>query len=264
MDLQLDGKLAVITGSTKGIGFAAAERIDAEGATVVVNGRSREHVDRALAKLGEKAKGVAADLSTSSGVEGFVKNVREIGEPDILINNMGIFEPKDFFDITDKDWSRFFETSVMSGVRLARAFMPGMLERGWGRIVFLSSESGLNIPSEMIHYGMTKTAYLSISRGLAELTTGTGVAANSVLPGPTWSEGVGGFVEQLAEKKGMDTEKFVNEVFFKEARPTSIIKRFASPGEVANMIDYVSSPLALANNGGALRVDGGTVKSIVP
>jgi NAD(P)-dependent dehydrogenase (short-subunit alcohol dehydrogenase family) len=264
MDLKLNGKLAVITGSTKGIGFATARLMDAEGAKVIVNGRSEEHVKEALGKLSDKAEGVAGDLASGSGVEDFIAGVRKIGDPDILINNLGIFEPKDFFEITDQDWFTFFETNVMSGVRLSRAFMPGMLERGWGRIVFLSSESGLNIPSEMVHYGMTKTAQLAVSRGLAELTTGTGVTVNSVLPGPTWSEGVGGFVEELAGQEGMDTEKFVDEVFFKQARPTSIIKRFAEPGEVASMIAYVASPLASATNGGALRVDGGTVKSIVP
>ena len=264
MDLKLDGKLAVITGSTKGIGFATARLMDAEGAKVVVNGRSADHVGEALEKLSDNAEGIAGDLSSSSGVDEFVSKVRKIGEPDILINNLGIFEPKDFFEITDEDWSTFFETNVMSGIRLSRAFMPGMLERGWGRIIFLSSESGLNIPSEMVHYGMTKTAQLAVSRGLAELTTGTGVTVNSVLPGPTWSEGVGGFVEELAEQEGMDTEKFVDEVFFKQARPTSIIKRFAEPEEVASMIAYVASPLSSATNGGALRVDGGTVKSIVP
>lgn len=263
MDLQMQGKLAVITGSTKGIGFATAKCLDAEGATVIVNGRSQDDIDKALEKLGDKAKGVVADLSSGQGVEDFVAQVRETGEPDILINNVGIFGEKEFFDISDEDWFRFFELNVMSGVRLSRAFMSGMLKRGWGRIIFLSSESALNIPESMIHYGMTKAAYLAISRGLAELTTGTDVTVNSVLPGPTWSDGVGSMAEELAEQKGMSKQEFVD-AFFKDVRPTSIIKRFAKTEEVANMIAYVASPLASATNGGALRVDGGTVKSIVP
>ncbi|WP_029897247.1 SDR family NAD(P)-dependent oxidoreductase [Desulfohalovibrio reitneri] len=264
MDLRLQGKLAVVTGSTKGIGLATARLLDQEGARVVINGRSRESVDQALTSFGKHASGVPADLSTAEGCADFVSHVKALGRPDILVNNMGIFEPKDFFDIPDEDWERFFRTNVMSGVRLARAFMPAMLERGWGRIVFLSSESAVNIPEEMIHYGMTKTAYLSIARGLAQLATGTDVTVNSVLPGPTWSEGVGGFVTELAEGEDMDVEEFKEEVFFEEARPTSILQRFTRPEEIASMIVYLCSPLASATTGGAIRADGGTVRSILP
>jgi NAD(P)-dependent dehydrogenase (short-subunit alcohol dehydrogenase family) len=266
MDLQLQGKRALVTGSTAGIGFATAAGLIKEGAAIIVSGRTRERVDKAVERLrslvGKEVstvQGVAADLATAAGVSKLVSQVPDV---DILVNNLGIFEPKPFEEITDADWFRFFETNVMSGVRLTRRYLPGMKKRGWGRIVFVSSESGVQIPSEMIHYGMTKTAQLAIARGVAETTAGTGVTVNSVLPGPTESEGVGTFVSDLAKQQGIDRTEFEAE-FFRTARPTSLLKRFATVEEVANMIVYVCSPLSSATNGAALRVDGGVVRAIV-
>jgi NAD(P)-dependent dehydrogenase (short-subunit alcohol dehydrogenase family) len=264
MDLQLRGKRALVTGSTAGIGFAAAAGLFREGASVIINGRTPQRVEEAVGKIrglggdGE-VSGIAADLSTAEGVNDLV---RQLPEVDILVNNLGIFEPKPFEEIPDADWTRFFEVNVMSGVRLTRHYLPGMKSRNWGRIVFVSSESGVQIPAEMIHYGMTKTAQLAISRGVAETTAGTGVTVNSVLPGPTESEGVATFVADLAKQRGLDRSQ-VEAEFFQTARPSSLIRRFATVEEVANMIVYVCSPLASATNGAALRVDGGVVRSIV-
>ena len=259
MDLQLTGKTAVVTGSTAGIGLAIASLLAEEGATVIINGRTQERVDEAIKRIGvsRNTRGVAADLATASGVEEFVK---EIPATDILVNNLGIFEPKPFEEIDDADWFRFFETNVMSGVRLSRAYLAGMRERDWGRIVFVSSESALQIPAEMIHYGMTKTAQIAIARGLAETCAGSGVTVNAVLPGPTASEGVKEFVGSLAEQNKQTPQDFEKE-FFKSARPTSLLKRFATPKEVAPLVAYLCSPLSSATNGAALRVDGGVVKS---
>lgn len=264
MDLQLNGKTALVTGSTAGIGFAIAKLLAAEGASVVVNGRTEARVAEAIHRLRSmlpeaKLRPLAADLSTAAGT---AQTTAALPEVDILVNNLGIFEPKPFEEITDSDWFRFFEVNVMSGVRLSRAYLPGMKERNWGRIVFLSSESGVQIPSEMIHYGFTKTAQLGISRGLAELTAGTGVTVNAVLPGPTASEGVGQFVEDLANSTGR-TRSEVEAEFFRTVRPSSLIQRFATVDEVANLVAYVCSPLSSATNGAALRVDGGVVRSIV-
>jgi len=266
MDLQLVGKRALVTGSTAGIGFAVAAGLVREGASVIVNGRSAGRVEAAAQRLREiptvkepQVTGVAADLSTAEGVALLISRVPEV---DILVNNMGIFEPKPFEEISDSDWLRFFETNVMSGVRLTRHFLPKMKERGWGRVVFVSSESAVQIPSEMIHYGMTKTAQLAIARGVAETTAGTGVTVNSVLPGPTESEGVATFVTDLASQQGIDRSQFEAE-FFKSARPSSLLRRFATVEEVANMVVYVCSPLSSATNGAALRVDGGVVRAIV-
>ena len=257
MDLQLKGKTALVTGSTAGIGLAIAQALAKEGASVIVNGRTEERVRAAIETSGA-AHGIAADLGTEAGAR---KLIAEFGQVDILVNNLGIFEPKPFAEITDDDWRRFFEVNVLSGVRLSRHYIGAMKERNWGRIVFISSESALQIPPEMIHYGMTKTAQLAISRGLAETTAGTAVTVNAVLPGPTASEGVTEFVQQLAKGQGTDVAAVERE-FFRDVRPSSLIKRFATPAEVAALVAFVCSPLAAAINGAALRVDGGVVRSI--
>ena len=263
MNIDLSGKTALVTGSTAGIGHAIARGLASAGATVVLNGRAQGKVDSAVAAItkavpGAKVRGVAADVSTAAGCNTLLAALPDV---DILINNAGIFEPKGFFDIPDDDWTRFYEVNVMSGVRLARAYMPGMLKRNWGRIVFISSESGLNIPKEMIHYGVTKTAQLAVSRGLAEMTRGTAVTVNSVLPGPTMSEGVEAFVKDLARQNGQSVEEAAAQ-FVKQFRPTSLLQRFASVEEIANMVVYVASKQASATNGAALRAEGGIVQTI--
>jgi NAD(P)-dependent dehydrogenase (short-subunit alcohol dehydrogenase family) len=263
MKIDLKGKTALVTGSTSGIGHATALGLAAAGAEVVVNGRTKAKVEAAVAAIakavpGGKVRGVAADVSTAAGCETLVAALPEV---DILINNAGIFEPKGFFDIADQEWSRFFEVNVMSGVRLSRAYMPGMLKRNWGRIVFISSESALNIPKEMIHYGMTKTAQLAVSRGLAEMTRGTAVTVNSVLPGPTMSDGVKTFVEDLAKQHGQPMEEAASQ-FVKQFRPTSLLERFATVEEIANLVLYVSSKESSATNGAALRAEGGIIQTI--
>jgi NAD(P)-dependent dehydrogenase (short-subunit alcohol dehydrogenase family) len=262
MDLQLIGKTALVTGSTAGIGFAIASVLAGEGAEVVVNGRSQKRVDAAISKIkgtvaDARVSGIAADLGTCEGVDLLTNTLPHI---DILVNNLGIFEPKPFTEIQDDEWLRFFEVNVLSGVRLSRFYLPQMLAKDWGRIVFISSESGVNIPAEMIHYGVTKTAQISLARGLAEITAGTKVTVNSVLPGPTRSEGVEQFLEQMASSQGCDLPTFEKE-FFRSVRPSSLLKRFATPEEVAAMVVYVCSPLASATNGAALRIDGGVVRS---
>jgi NAD(P)-dependent dehydrogenase (short-subunit alcohol dehydrogenase family) len=263
MKIDLSGKTALVTGSTSGIGHAIARGLAGAGAEVVVNGRTQANVDAAAAAIakavpGAKVRGIAADVSTAAGCKALAAAQPEV---DILINNAGIFEPKGFLDIPDSDWSRFFEVNVMSGVRLSRAYLAGMLKRNWGRIVFISSESALNIPKEMIHYGMTKTAQLAVSRGLAEMTRGTAVTVNSVLPGPTMSEGVEAFVRELAKQNGQSLEQAAAQ-FVKQHRPTSLLQRFASVEEIANMVVYVASKEASATNGAALRAEGGIVNSI--
>ena len=263
MKIDLSGKTALVTGSTAGIGYAIAKGLAASGAEVVLNGRSKARVDEAVGKLAKeipaaKIRGIAADVSTAAGCKELVAALPDV---DILINNAGIFEPKNFFEIPDEDWSRFFEVNVMSGVRLSRAYLPAMLKRNWGRVVFISSESALNIPTEMIHYGTTKTAQLSISRGLAKLTRGTGVTVNSVLPGPTMSEGVEGFVKDLAKQNGQSEAEAAGQ-FVKQHRPSSLLQRFASVDEIANMVVYVASKEASATNGAALRAEGGIVDTI--
>jgi NAD(P)-dependent dehydrogenase (short-subunit alcohol dehydrogenase family) len=263
MIIDLSGKQAVVTGSTSGIGFAIARGLAEAGAAVVVNGRSQKNVDAAVRRLREavpaaKVEGVAADLATAAGVAAFVA---QVGAADILVNNLGIFEPKPFAEISDADWQRFFETNVMSGARMSRHYLPGMVARGWGRVVFISSESGLNIPVEMIHYGMTKTAQLAVSRGLAESVAGTGVTVNAVLPGPTRSEGVVDFFATIAKEQGVPVEQLEKQ-FIATHRPTSLTRRLATVEEVANMVVYVCSPQASATTGAALRVDGGVVRSI--
>ena len=261
MNLQLTNKLALVSGSTAGIGYAIASALAAEGAHVIVNGRTQGSVDEAVTSIkaatGGHASGFAGDLSTAAVAESLVEKHADI---DILVNNLGIFEPKPFEEIPDADWVRFFETNVLSGVRLARLCLPSMKRRNWGRIIFISSESAVQIPAEMIHYGMTKTAQLAVSRGLAESVAGTGITVNSILPGPTRSRGVGDFVEALAKAENKSFSEFETE-FFEKVRPTSLMKRFATPDEIASMVAYVASPLASATTGAALRVDGGVIKS---
>jgi len=260
MDLELDNKLALVTGSTKGIGLAIATSLAREGARVIVNGRTVAGVTATAAAIqaavpAARLEPFAADLAEAAEVAALVKQFPAL---DILVNNLGIFEPKPFDQIPDEDWRRFFEVNVLSGVRLSRAYFSGMLQRNWGRIVFISSESGLQIPAEMIHYGMTKTAQIAVARGLAELTAGTGVTVNSVLPGPTRSDGVDEFVKQLSG--GRPFAEFEKE-FFEKVRPSSLLRRFATTEEVANLVTYVCSPRSAATNGAALRVDGGVVRS---
>ncbi|MBZ5525002.1 MAG: SDR family oxidoreductase [Acidobacteriia bacterium] len=264
MKIDLRGKTAIVTGSTAGIGYAIAKGLAGAGAAVVINGRTEQRVAEALKSLraevsGAEIKGIAADLGTAVGAAELIK---QAPEADILVNNMGIFEPKPFFDIPDEDWERFFRVNVLSGVRLARHYTPGMVKKGWGRVIFISSESAVQIPAEMVHYGMTKTAQLSVSRGLAETVAGTGVTVNSVLPGPTRSEGVEKFVQKAMAKSGKTFEQ-VEKDFIQNLRPSSLLKRFATTEEVANMVVYVASEQASATSGAALRVDGGVVRSIL-
>jgi NAD(P)-dependent dehydrogenase (short-subunit alcohol dehydrogenase family) len=264
MDLGIAGKRAFISGSTAGIGLAAARGLAAEGVHVIVNGRTEARVAAAVEAIRRDqphatVDGVAADLGTAAGCAEVVARFPDV---DILVNNVGIFDPKPFEDIPDEEWMQSFETNVLSGVRLSRHYARAMRARNWGRIVFISSESALQIPTEMIHYGMTKTAQLAVARGLAETFAGTGITVNSVLPGPTSSEGVGEFVTRLAASRGADTA-VVEREFFQTARPSSVIQRFSSPDEVASMIVYVCSARASATTGAALRVDGGVVRAIV-
>ncbi len=260
MNLQLDNKLALVSGSTAGIGLAIATSLAAEGARVIVNGRTAERVDKAVAGIRAKQPNsrletFAGDLSTEKGAAELTGRFPAV---EILVNNLGIFEPKPFAEIPDDDWRRFFEINVLSGVRLSRLYLPGMQQRNWGRLIFISSESAIQPPLEMIHYGMTKTAQVAIARGLAELVAGTQITVNSVLPGPTRSEGVEEFVNQLSG--GKPFAEFEKE-FFEKARPTSLIKRFASAEEVASLVTYLASPLASATTGAAVRVEGGVLKS---
>lgn len=263
MKISLHGKHALVSGSTAGIGLAIATGLAEAGAEVVVNGRSQARVDAAIeaicAKVPDaKLLGVAADLGTAEGAK---KLFEQVPWTDILVNNLGIFEPKGFFDITDEEWSRFFEVNVLSAVRLSRFYAPGMVERGWGRVQFLSSESALQIPTEMVHYGTTKTALLAVSRGLAETLAGSGVTVNAILPGPTRSEGVGDFLAKMAKESGKDLNTLERD-FIAEHRPSSIIQRLASVEEVANLSVYLASLQASATTGAAMRVDGGVVRSI--
>ncbi len=260
MDLGLNGKLALVTGSTAGIGHAIAATLAKEGARVIITGRKQAAVDAAVAALkaeGADVLGFAGDLADAATAEALAKAHPGV---EILVNNLGIYEPKAFEDIPDEDWRRFFEVNVLSGIRLSRLYLPAMKAVNWGRIIFISSESGFQIPAEMIHYGVTKSAQVAVARGLAEEVAGTGITVNSVLPGPTKSRGVDEFVGALAKEEGVSFEEFEKR-FFTEIRPTSLIKRFASTEEVASLVAYVASPLASATTGAALRVEGGIIKS---
>lgn len=263
MDLQLADKTALVSGSTAGIGLAIAAALAQEGATVIVNGRTQERVNEAISQIKQavsnaKLQGVVADLGTAPGAETLFQQVPTI---DILVNNLGIYGAKAFSEIQDAEWMNILEVNVMSGVRLSRRYLPQMLQQNWGRIIFISSESGLNIPVEMIHYGVTKTAQLSLARGLAETTKGTQVTVNSVLPGPTRSEGVEEFIQGLAKEQSISPQQ-VEKEFFEKTRPSSLIQRFATTAEVASLVAFVASPLASAINGASLRVEGGVVRSI--
>jgi NAD(P)-dependent dehydrogenase (short-subunit alcohol dehydrogenase family) len=264
VDLKLNGKVALVTGSTAGIGFAIARSLAQEGAHVYVNGRTQERVDAAVAVIRSQARtdnvaGIVADFSNAAGAEAVIAKLPAV---DVLVNNVGIFEPKPFAEIPDADWYRFFEVNVMSGVRLSRHYLANMLKQNWGRILFISSESAVQVPAEMVHYGMTKTAQVAIARGIAESAAGTGVTVNSILAGPTASEGVGGFVEAMAKQQHKSKEQ-VEKEFFQHARPSSLLKRFATVDEVAAMATYVAGEPSSATNGAAMRVDGGVVRAIL-
>jgi NAD(P)-dependent dehydrogenase (short-subunit alcohol dehydrogenase family) len=263
MKIDLSGKTAIVTGSTAGIGWAIARGLAESGARVVVNGRTTAAVDRAIEALastvrGGEIRGVAADVGTAAGCAALLA-----AEPraDVLVNNVGVYGPQDFFEIPDSEWTRLFEVNVMSGVRLSRGYLPGMLQRNWGRVVFVSSESALNIPVDMIHYGFTKTANLAVSRGLAKRAAGTGVTVNAVLPGPTLTEGVEAMLQETVTGTGQSIEE-ASAAFVRAERSSSIIQRTATPEEVANMVVYVCSREASATTGAALRVDGGVVETI--
>lgn len=264
MNLKIDNKIALITGSTMGIGFATAKKLASEGASIVINGRNKKNVDEAIKKIQDEVKnvnilGVVADLSTS---EGCFKLIEEIPHVDILVNNLGIFEPKEFTQISDDDWFKMFNTNVMSGVRLSRHYFPLMCEQNWGRIIFISSESAYQIPKEMIHYGMTKTAQIAVSRGIAELTRGTNVTSNTIILGPTNSEGVTTFLSDYAKEQGISFEQMEKD-FFANIRPTSLLQRFTDVEEIANLIVYTASSLSSATNGAVLRADAGVVQSAI-
>ncbi|MDB4923241.1 SDR family NAD(P)-dependent oxidoreductase [Mucilaginibacter sp.] len=262
MELKIKNKIALVTGSTAGIGFAIAKALANEGAKVFVNGRTTDRVNLAVATLiketgNQDIKGIVADFSDKNQIRQLTDQLPEV---DILINNVGIFEPKAFENITDEDWMKFYEVNVLSGIRLSRAYFNQMIHKNWGRIIFISSESGVQTPKEMIHYGVTKTAQIAVARGLAELTKGTNVTVNTVLPGPTFSEGAGTFIKDLAAENG----KTIGEIekdFFQTMRPTSILQRFIDPDEIASLVAYLSSDLSIATNGAAVRADGGVIKS---
>jgi NAD(P)-dependent dehydrogenase (short-subunit alcohol dehydrogenase family) len=259
MDLQLTGKTALVTGSTAGIGLEIARRLAHEGAQVVICGRAQSKLDAAATEIGRNARAVLADPATAPGAAALVAAIPEI---DILVNNLGIYESKPFGEITDDDWRRFFDVNVLSGARLARCYFAGMIKRNWGRIIFVASDSAVIVPPDMIHYGMTKTAQLAISRGLAAATRGTRVTVNSVLPGTTRSEGIVDFLKSVADDPNAPAAE-IERSFFAKERPTSLIQRMIEPEEIASLVAYVASPLSAATNGAALRVDGGITPTIV-
>ncbi|MGB2901240.1 MAG: SDR family oxidoreductase [Candidatus Acidiferrum sp.] len=263
MNLGLKSKTALVSGSTAGIGLAIAAALAAAGAKVIINGRTKARVDAALGQLRKRVKdaefhGVAADLGVAGGLEAIAGQIPRV---DILVNNLGIFEAKAFFHIPDEDWKRLFEVNVLSGVRLTRHYLPGMLERNWGRVIFISSESAQQIPAEMIHYGMTKTAQVAVARGLAESFPNSGVTFNSILAGPTASEGAVNFIDDMAKQQGITKDEFEKR-FFESARPSSLLKRFETPEEVAAVVAFVASAEAAAINGSAVRAEGGVIRSI--
>ncbi|WP_421941998.1 SDR family NAD(P)-dependent oxidoreductase [Pedobacter sp.] len=263
MDLKLKGKRAFISGSTQGIGFAIAQELLAEGVEVIINGREKTKLDRAVEALkkqfpGEAVSGLAADFSNKDQVETLLEQLNDV---DILINNVGIFELKDFADITDHDWYKMFEINVMSGVQLSRKLLPQMLEKNWGRILFISSESGINIPDNMIHYGMTKAAMMAVSNGLSKTTKGTEVTVNTILGGPTYSDGVAETIEQLADMQNIPVAQ-LKQGIMQQTNPHSLIGRFIVPAEIAHLATYLASPLSIATNGACLRADGGVLKTL--
>ena len=263
MDLQLQGKTALVSGSTVGIGFAIASTLATEGATVIVNGRTQERVDEAIARMLRESprstlRGAAGDLSTVEGVERVLADIPDV---DILVNNIGTFEAKPFFDITDAEWEHMWQLNVMSGVRLTRRYMRGMLDRNWGRVIFISSEAALNPSGDALHYGATKTAVLGLSRGLAELTVGTEVTVNAVLPGPTRTEANMEWMEGLAKEKGISVAEAERD-YFANDRPASLVRRFAEPAEVAAVVAFLASPRGAVSNGAAVRAEGGVIHSI--
>jgi NAD(P)-dependent dehydrogenase (short-subunit alcohol dehydrogenase family) len=263
MDLQLKGKTALVTGSTLGIGHAIASALAREGATVIVTGRAQARVDETIARMMREnphalLRGAAGDFSTAEGIAAVSNSFPDV---DILVNSLGIFEAKAFADITDSDWQRMWETNVMSGARLSRHYMHGMLSRNWGRIIFLSSEAAMNPTGGMVHYAVTKTAVLGLARGLADLTVGTAVTVNAVLPGPTRTEETVAWMTAVAEEKGINIVEAERD-YFENSRPASLIRRFAEPSEVASLVAYLASPLSAATNGASLRVEGGITHSI--
>jgi len=264
MDLQLKDKTALVTGSTVGIGYATAKSLAAEGAKVIINGRTDERVNAAIEKIksetgNQNISGAVADFGSAESVNAIIRQYPIV---DILVNNIGIAEPKNFKDIPDEDWMRMYEINVLSGVRLSRAYFDNMLKTNWGRIIFISSESAVQIPAEMIHYGVSKTAQIALSRGLAEMTVGTGVTVNTVLPGPTSTEAMTQFISGIAKQQGISDEAMEKE-FFNSLRGTSLLKRFTTPEEIASMVTFIASPLSSATNGAAIRADGGIIKSVL-
>ncbi|MCU1409664.1 MAG: oxidoreductase [Rhodoglobus sp.] len=258
MELQLAGKTAFVSGSTQGIGFAIAKALADEGVSVTVNGRDEGRVRAAVKRLGAGAKGLVADFGNLEQVK---RLLAELGDVDILVNNVGLFEVAPFDAVTDDAWQRYFDVNVMSGVRLSRHLLPGMLERGWGRVIFISSESGVNVPADMVHYGTTKAGMLALGNGLAKLTRGTGVTVNSILGGPTFSDGVAGTVGQIAEAQGMDADALKAAII--RGNTTSLLQRFIEPTEIASLAVYLASPVSSATNGAALRADGGVLTGIL-
>jgi len=259
MNISLSGKTALVTGSTQGIGLAIAQGLASAGARVIVNGRTQSKVDEAVATIGGAAVGIAADVSDTAGADAVIDRFPDV---DVLVNNLGIFEAVPAREVTDEQWRRYFDVNVLSAVRLIRAYLPSMTEKGWGRAIQIASDSAIVTPAEMIHYGVSKTALLAVTRGFAKDAAGSGVTVNSVIAGPTHTAGVEEFVYQLVDKD-LPWEQAQREFMIKH-RPQSLLQRLIEPAEIANMVTYLASPLASATTGGALRVDGGYVDAILP